>query len=378
MEGLPSLSELHKAMNFPKLKTVRVTNFQAIEDTEIELGALTVLVGEGDVGKSSFIRAIRAAFLNDGNDLDIRHDTQQCSVVLTFDDGTVIRWNKVKGKGGTYWMDKDDITQEYTKCGGKVPDAIALFLGIGVIEVDSTTELTPQLSDQHDQPFILWQPGSRRARIIGKATRLDVVVTAQMACKKRLDSLRRDLTASTDAAVETNDAIQALPPFQGIGKKVGECATTLHTVFRNLKLADRMAGLSQSITKHKGVRQATLELPDVKETLSKATTALNRANKMAKLSPRITEMRSRQATLDLTAAKATLSEVPLALNRAGRLMTLATYFEHHKKTEEELEGQLNKARGGMARDLEVYQDLCEQEGVCPDCEGLLDHARCEG
>ncbi len=88
--------------DYPPLRTVTIENFQAIASTSFDLGNLTVLVGEGDVGKSSIIRAIRAAFLNDGDDLDIRHGEKRATVTLTFDDGTVIEWSKVRGKGGTY------------------------------------------------------------------------------------------------------------------------------------------------------------------------------------------------------------------------------------------------------------------------------------
>ena len=339
-------------MNYPKLKTVRVVNYQAIEDTEIELGALTVLSGEGDVGKSSFIRAIRSAFLNDGNDLDIRHDTKQCTVVLTFEDGTVIEWNKLMGKGGTYKMTTPPLPpgtvtgatglrpnpQEYTKCGGEVPEAISLYLGIGVIKVDPTTELTPQLSDQHDQPFILWQPGSKRARIIGKATRLDVVVTAQMSCKKGLDSINRALTAGIEEAKDINKSIEDLPPFEEVGKRANECATTLQTITTNLSLATNLARLSK----------------------------------------RIIVVEDRQTTLDLTGVKATLIKATTKLDKAVCLTNLCAQINTVKVAAEELERQLITAQTQQAINIGRYQDLCKEEGICPVCEGLLDHERCEG
>ena len=157
---------------FSPLKTLRAQSFQVYEDVTIELGQLSVLIGQGDSGKSALLRALRAVFLNDGVDEDIRHGEKKATVTLEFEDGVIIEWSKERKKGGCYRMGD----QEFSKTGGQVPEDIAAYLGIGSIEVDATTELFSQLSDQHDTPFLLWETGSKRARILGKATRLDCVV----------------------------------------------------------------------------------------------------------------------------------------------------------------------------------------------------------
>lgn len=325
-------------MNYSRLKTVRVVNFQAIADTEIDLGNLTVLTGEGDVGKSSFIRALRSAFLNNGNDLDIRHDTKRCDVVLTFEDGTIIEWSKVFGKGGTYQMTTPEgKVTSYTKCGGQVPEAVAKFLGIGVITLDDTTDLTPQVADQHDQPFILWLSGSRRARAIGKATRLDVVVTAQMACKKRIDSLGRELAMSTKDAQSRNLTIAKLPPFEDVGE---------------------LATLSQ-------------------DTLRMMTINLTLATKFESLSERIQVAERRQKALDLTDVKGVLEESKVELYSVERLTHLAVKFSELETSDAEVFILLRKARATHETDTDLYRELCSKEGICPDCQGLFDHERCK-
>lgn len=325
-------------MSYPRLKTVRVVDFQAIQDTEITLGNLTVLTGEGDVGKSSFIRAIRSAFLNNGNDLDIRHDTKGCAVVLTFEDGTIIEWSKVLGKGGAYQMTtpEGEVTS-YTKCGGQVPEAVAKFLGIGVVTLDDTTDLTPQVSDQHDQPFILWLSGSRRARAIGKATRLDVVVTAQMACKKRLDAFGRELAASAKDAQATNLTIAALPPFEGVGKRVA-------------------------------ITQETLKMIDVNLAL---------ANQYEQLHGRIQTAENRQQALDLTEVKELLEGASTSLDRMERLSDLYQRFNKLELGDVELAASLIEARSTHETDNDLYRELCSKQGICPDCQGLYDHKRCQ-
>ncbi|KKL27860.1 hypothetical protein LCGC14_2380910, partial [marine sediment metagenome] len=126
--------------DYAKLERVHIENFQAVEDATLELGRMTVLVGAGDVGKSSILRAVRAAFLNDGSDDDIRHGEKQCSVALFFADRMVITWIKNRGKGAWYRMaGATGKPKEFMKTGGTVPTEIAEYLGIGSIEVDATT-----------------------------------------------------------------------------------------------------------------------------------------------------------------------------------------------------------------------------------------------
>ena len=319
-------------MTYSPLRTVAIENFQAISSTSFDLGNLTVLVGEGDVGKSSIIRAIRAAFLNDGDDLDIRHGEKRATVTLTFDDGTVIEWSKDRGKGGCYRLND----QEFLKTGGKVPDEIAEFLGIGVIDIDATTKLTPQLSDQHDLPFILWEPGSKRARIIGQATNLDVVVRAQMKCKKELDGLRRDVDTKEEAVGELTDSLASLPDFEGLDARAAESEETLALI-----------------------ESTNLRLSQARE-----------------LADTFDEMQSRTSMVDVDPLLARLDEVETLLPQLEGGDTLAVSLPTVRKTLE----SLSEARANHEEALQSFplqlEEACTAEGVCIICGGLLSHEEC--
>jgi len=319
-------------MNYSPLRTVTIENFQAIASTSFDLGNLTVLVGEGDVGKSSIIRAIRAAFLNDGDDLDIRHGEKRATVALTFDDGTVITWWKDRGKGGCYRMND----QEFLKTGGQVPDEVEEFLGIGVIDIDATTRLTPQLSDQHDLPFILWEVGSKRARIIGQATNLDVVVRAQMLCKKELDGCRREVTTKEETLAELSNTLSSIPDFEGLDNRAADSEETLRLVVdinRRLNKARELADMLDEVHS----RATGLNLAPLQENLDGAASSLALAEKGDEL------------TMKVTMVTATLRELETA------------------------KGDHNEALVSFELQLE---EACTNEGVCIVCGGLLDHEEC--
>ena len=318
---------------YSPLRTVTIENFQAIASTSFDLGNLTVLVGDGDVGKSSIIRAIRAAFLNDGDDLDIRHGETRATVALTFDDGTVITWWKDKGKGGCYRMND----QEFLKTGNQVPTEIEEFLGIGVIDIDATTRLTPQLSDQHDLPFILWEVGSKRARIIGQATNLDVVVRAQMKCKKELDSYRRDVTTQEEASTTLHDTLSTIPDFSTLDERAAAAEETLGLVM----------DISRRLTRAR-------ELADMLDEVHSRATGIDTAPLNERLDIAGNEVDLVQRGDDLTVRLATVTKT---------LESLATDKDNHDEALVSFEIQLEEA--------------CADEDACIVCGGLLNHEECD-
>ncbi len=225
---------------------------------------------------------------------------------------------------------------EYNKCAGQVPDEIEEFLGIGVLEVDATTTLTPQLSDQHDSPFILWETGSKRARIIGQATNLDVVVRAQMKCKKELDGFRREVATKEESVGELTDALASLPDFEGLDARAAESEETL--------------ALVESTTRR--LTQAR-ELADTLDEVQARATAVN-------VTPLLENLDGVETSLALLEKGEELAtQLPIVEKNLGDFKTSRA---DHEEALQPLTLQLEEA--------------CTEAGVCIVCGGLLDHEEC--
>ena len=319
---------------FSPLKTLRAQSFQVYEDVTIEFGQFTVLIGQGDSGKSTILRAMRAVFLNDGVDEDIRHGEKKATVTLEFEDGVIIEWSKERKKGGCYRMGD----QEFSKTGGQVPDPIAAYLGIGSIEVDATTELFSQLSDQHDTPFLLWETGSKRARILGRATRLDTVISAQMLCKKEMDTARRGLEKATTSLTEVEEQLEALPDYAALEREVDEGEGNLQT------LSDSLA----------------------------------RANKALDLAERLEEVQSKATAVDTGALLKVLDDAATALDVAERQRFLAERIPQLQRTLKELDQRETDNREALTSFQTQLSEACEEAGLCEVCSGLISHEECTG
>lgn len=75
----------------PKLKSVEIRDIMMIESIRFDTGAVTVLSGGNDVGKTSILEAIATIFHGGHDPALIRHGTDKGIILLTLDDGTTIR-----------------------------------------------------------------------------------------------------------------------------------------------------------------------------------------------------------------------------------------------------------------------------------------------
>lgn len=143
------------------IQRIRLLNFQCWEKLELDLGPLTVLIGETEAGKSAVIRAIRWIATNRPGGMEyIKHGAEKCSVKLWMDSGDVIERRRSK-KTNAYLLNGT----EYKAMGQTVPEDIAKALGI-----------TPnQFQGQFDAPFWLADSPGQLSKELNRLVNLDVM-----------------------------------------------------------------------------------------------------------------------------------------------------------------------------------------------------------
>ncbi|KKK71318.1 hypothetical protein LCGC14_2915100, partial [marine sediment metagenome] len=351
---------------------------------------LTVLIGEGDAGKSAYLRAIRAAFLNEGDDLDIRKNAddvvqkdaeghQRCTVDLTFEDGVTLTWWKDLKKGGCYLM-SDGINKgmEYTKTAGEVPEEVAEYLGIVQLEVDANTVLTPQLSDQHDQPWLLWETGSKRARVIGKATRLDMIVSAQMTADKELRMHNKEV-ATAQAAIETADLeLATLGSPEELAFTADLQSKALEGIVSGARIAARARELLHLFEEADSRAQA-IDVAEVTTRLHNVAFGAGTVIQLRELETRfLVVARVPEGCQEkLAEATTTLNQVTSKVIVVPQLRQLEERFLTVGRTIEGLQEDTRDGSAALALMKATYTEECEAAGVCENCGGLLDHEECK-
>lgn len=192
-----------------------IRDFQSWRKLDLDLGPVTMLVGKGNSGKTAIIRALKYALTNQTGDDFIREGAAGTQVGIAFEDVSVL-WHKTRGKGGVYELSDG---ASYTKTGSTVPPAVRQATNMHEIVIDKTTSLMPNIQMQFDAPFIIGESGSKIARILGRLTKLNILVTAQMACRSDADSTRADFRAAEGLLEGTEAQLAAFPETHDLYEK---------------------------------------------------------------------------------------------------------------------------------------------------------------
>ena len=192
---------------------LEIVNFQSIGHARLKLGQWTSLVGESDIGKSAVVRAIHAALTNWRGDHFIRRDERMCSVEITLDDGTVIRWQKQRGKSGSYSIRGGGDPQTFEKTGGDVPDEVAALLRVAVDVGDA--ELMPGLQLQHEPPFLFAETPRRRAQMLGEFDGSNRLLRAEGRLRSRQREAQKQATTARADAEQLDQDIDVLAWVEG-------------------------------------------------------------------------------------------------------------------------------------------------------------------
>lgn len=186
-------------------------NFQSWQSAQLELAPITVIVGKGDSGKSAILRAMIYALTNQGGDDFIRRGAARATVAMNVNGHSLV-WEKARGKGGEY--DLDGV--KFTKTGQTVPAEIQEVTGFRALEVDKNYSVMPNIHQQFDPPFLVFESGSRMARILGKLTKVDTLVNAQMLARRDLKLAQGNAAVAQKESAEYQKKLDALPDVEAL------------------------------------------------------------------------------------------------------------------------------------------------------------------
>lgn len=211
--------------------TVRIQNFQSIEDATIVVDGLTVITGPNNSGKTAAMRAVKGVFTNPPAGPLVRNGCNFLIVTIVFGDGSTIVWEK----GWEKPDQKGKAINQYTINGKRietvgrgVPPEIESF---GVREIQAASDkIWPQIADQFDGTlFLVNRPGSSIAEALSDVERVGKLSTALKASEKDRRSVqselkirRKDLEQSKTALEKydglgfVSDQIKSLSKFQDV------------------------------------------------------------------------------------------------------------------------------------------------------------------
>ncbi|TVX92250.1 AAA family ATPase [Paenibacillus agilis] len=194
----------------PKITAVEIWGFESHVDTKYELApGLTVITGPSDGGKTSgTLRAFRWLAKGEPSGEEFLHtvknaagevlqQAEEAGIKVTLDNGTEIKKTRRKGKT-KYWL--TGFTEPFEKA--EVPAAVKEALGIGSTVYGRDAQGKPELeydlnfAYQLDPPFIISQPGSAGAKVLGKLAGTEAIDQALKSVAKDTYAARTEKAAA--------------------------------------------------------------------------------------------------------------------------------------------------------------------------------------
>lgn len=225
------------------LERLRVENYQSIGEVDLLLGEFVVVVGPTGRGKSALIRALTALCFNQTGGSFVRHGQRKATVTLTFDGGRMVEWSKPREGGATYVLDG----QEYTRVGRSVPEDVEKALAIRRIEVDKGIAWRPQFQQQHDLPLLLTETASMAARTLAKLTKLQVLVEAQVACRRDKQRAERAVTGAAEEVGRLKEQLAGLPSVKRAQGSMDRAKKLLRASSERLEIAESASRIVEDI-----------------------------------------------------------------------------------------------------------------------------------
>jgi len=259
---------------------LKVDNFQSIKSAEIEVKGLTVITGENSIGKSALARAFNGVFTNLRGDAHVRNGESHSSVLVTFDDGNEVLWEKGK-KVNRYVVNGKEIS----KVGSGVPDEVK-DLGIKSVTIDGK-EVYPQIAKQFQNIFLIDLPPSALSSALSDVEMIQQLETASAKArseirdiKSRMKVKREDLeTAKNNLALYEDLDMNVLSDFEQAEQSQIEAEGKV-TKAESLALKkDKISKLIEIMAEAKDVETPSFDLSEYDQ-ISELENLLKRRNQV--------------------------------------------------------------------------------------------------
>lgn len=265
--------------------SIRLDNFQSHERTQLELGALTVIVGSSSSGKTAVLRALSTLVNNSRGTSYVRSGAKSAQVSASFegsepvdDARTHVRVQRGPGMSIYELALPGSDAVRFTKCGTAVPEAVSAALDFGRDGL--------WLAGQFDTPFLLDVTGSQVARVLGQLTGVSLLFAAVRECNRRASAAKAELRsrrAELEEVAAAAERFRTLSARRAAGERAEEALVAAERLSAR---RDRLAGLVAEL-QATSRRVAEVPVSPVSDTVG---SALVRAEELAEQYRRLSEL----------------------------------------------------------------------------------------
>lgn len=198
------------------IENISVQDFQSIESGKVDLGKFTVFTGPSSSGKSAFLRALHGLTRNSFNPSQVRLG-QSVTTVSAIVDGRKVEAVRGKSKS-TYKLDDE----EYTKAGRAVPEDVETVLSMPLV-----ADLESSFATQFDKPYLIADPGSTGAKVLGTLTNVSVLHDGMREANRRKLSINAEIKVRKADLEKDNEEVEQYADLTSLEESISNAEDAL-------------------------------------------------------------------------------------------------------------------------------------------------------
>lgn len=376
-----------------QIKSLHLKNFQSHEDTVLEfLPGLNVILGNSDSGKSAIVRGLRWLFYNEPMGADfLQRGKTQVEVTAEFYDGTILKRSRHKGTNAYDLTLSMGEAMHFEGFGRTVPKEIVDYLNLKKFPLSPTDDLTLNIADQLEGPFLLQEKDSNKANAIGRLVGIHYIDQAQRNVNRDIKSLNQDLKYEENSLEELlekkkeydfiEDKTRLLKNLQEIiekGKKAEEKKECIESHLKTYQaIREDIDQCQKRLIDYKGIDQLKAHLLALKEAKKRHSHLLRIYTSYGLIQDKMSQCKGLlDQVKDLDRAKDSLKKTQLLDKDYKQIMTLTRLYQSNQESLEEVQGQLKeakelkKAKKYLKEGKGTYQGLVRLKGYAETLRDL--------
>ena len=344
---------------------LRIKNFQALEDVDLEIDGFTVIVGRTNLGKSSIIRAIQGALNNKPGDSFVREGKTHCEVDIQCPEMT-LNWKK----GGGF--NDYEIDGELLQSVGHGPPPHIATKGFRELEL-SREDVNVQIADQFHPVFLLdpaQTSGSSAAEVISDVGRLGEVQSALVKAGKDRRQKRSTEKVREQDLKQVNEELaffDGLDDDLTLVEKAGDVRESCGQLSRQIDFFEKLSKKAETrkaqISYFDGIND--IEIPS-----GPSDSGLHRIRFLENFSQRSGEAHRKYrrysgiSNIEIPDS----SSVEALLDRCNKVSNWMSKVEGLNQTIEDCEQEIQRLDTDLSEARDHVHDVLVENGTCPVCE----------
>lgn len=359
------------------IRKIVIDNFQSHKHSEFLFKqGLNVIVGPSDSGKSAVVRALKWVLYNEpAGDFFIREGEKECSVIVEFNEGTVLQRYRSKSRNGYLLKSADMEEMRFEGIGSGVPQEISEITGIFKINLDSDSTSALNLGEQLEGPFLLSEKPSTRANAIGRLVGVDLIDDALRDVLKDIRNLNIRKKDFEESVSRIDEELSAFSYLDELKNKSKSAEQVLSDLFLNTELLTKLEKYMEQLD--------TIKIEKIKHTeiitrigdVSAASMNVEMIENWIMIFGLLNKYDDSLSRLE--AEKESLQLMSIKLQHLNECGTIEKSVEHLRKRLSELIQYYDtltnniKEQSKLKGELEGYRDFAKTENEIRDFETSL-------